>query len=68
MKHSFPETFIQSLIFQEFLQDESILKVGVGSVQDSNYLAADYGLNVSILYHVFINTLLTNLGRLEALV
>ncbi|KAK3882734.1 hypothetical protein Pcinc_012907 [Petrolisthes cinctipes] len=30
----------------EFLEDESILKVGVGSIEDSNYLTSDYGLKV----------------------
>lgn len=37
--------------FQEFLADETILKVGVGPIEDSNYLAMDYNMQV---YHIFI--------------
>lgn len=39
------------LQFQEFLADETILKVGVGPIEDSNYLAADYSIQV---YPIFI--------------
>lgn len=34
------------ITFQEFLEDESIMKVGVGPHEDSCHLNADYGLKV----------------------
>ncbi|XP_047489596.1 exonuclease 3'-5' domain-containing protein 2-like isoform X1 [Penaeus chinensis] len=40
MKTSIPQTL------KEFLADETILKVGVGPMEDSNYLAADYNIQV----------------------
>lgn len=40
MKPSIPQTL------KEFLADETILKVGVGPMEDSNYLAADYNVQV----------------------
>ncbi|KAK8748661.1 hypothetical protein OTU49_015927 [Cherax quadricarinatus] len=40
MKSSLP------LSLKEFLEDKAILKVGVGPLEDSNYLTADYGLKV----------------------
>lgn len=38
ISHSFP--------LQAFLEDEKILKVGVGPNEDSNYLAEDYNIQV----------------------
>ncbi|XP_045615854.2 exonuclease 3'-5' domain-containing protein 2 [Procambarus clarkii] len=40
MKPNFPNTL------KSFLEDKTILKVGVGSLEDSNFLAADYNLKV----------------------
>ncbi|XP_071518284.1 exonuclease 3'-5' domain-containing protein 2-like [Panulirus ornatus] len=40
MKPNFPPSL------RAFLEDETILKVGVGPLEDSSYLAADYGLKV----------------------
>lgn len=37
------------LFFQEFLINESVLKVGVATVEDCNYLHQDYNLQVSLL-------------------
>lgn len=35
------------LLFQKFLEDENVLKVGVGTLEDSDYLHQDYNIEVS---------------------